>query len=579
MYHYADTLGFDLAVVMFVVGVMPLAVFLMQSKRKLARATALALMFAAVLYVAVFEHYRLHRPQVTELGLKRAIVPEAVLDFLEAQLEDRRRARREEEFLKNQLVFAEIATLQLAADDEIARTACASFGERGVADGNARLKAPRSSLSLGNDREAILAKPLAVHLSHGGAGDQIFVNALGALERKRSSACATDDPPRGDGGGRASGEARGTEKDEDEKNDEEDRFAAEDENDAMKMRDARAPTPAPALHGVETARANGERGKPSRCESSWRTVRTTDAATFSGALDPSNAFVTFEVAPSRMDRSLAKMRRAMAGKPYRGVFVVRDPRDVVTEAYLTRVKGEASLGIGSESRGNTQKFSRSSRDVLDSSESASELLAPRRRTSSGLDFEIEAFGAAASSANIPLSSYGPLVSKFHEDFIPDLKETIHRILDESTARVPSSGATEFEPDSEKPERNEKQTENAANVFASSLRAFATRNDPNVRFVRYEDLLVATPLGFERLARWFGMCDEEDIQAFAEACADAQTAAAAAEEPPGRSNLAVPPGTWRQHFTRENAEKFEKTHGALLRSLGYPSSARAFEGVR
>ena len=69
MYHYADTLGFDLAVVVFVVGVMPLSVFLMQSKRRLARATALALMFAAVMYVAVFEHYRLHRPEVTELSL------------------------------------------------------------------------------------------------------------------------------------------------------------------------------------------------------------------------------------------------------------------------------------------------------------------------------------------------------------------------------------------------------------------------------------------------------------------------------------------------------------------------------
>ena len=48
MYHYSDTLGFDLAVVVFVVGVMPFAVFLMQPKRRLARATALALMFAAV---------------------------------------------------------------------------------------------------------------------------------------------------------------------------------------------------------------------------------------------------------------------------------------------------------------------------------------------------------------------------------------------------------------------------------------------------------------------------------------------------------------------------------------------------
>ena len=125
MYHYADTLGFDLAVVVFVVGVMPLAVFLMQSKRRLARATALALMFAAVMYVAVFEHYRLHRPEVTDLGLKRAVVPESVLDFVEARLEERQRASRERRFLKNQLVFAEIATLPVAADEDIVRAACA----------------------------------------------------------------------------------------------------------------------------------------------------------------------------------------------------------------------------------------------------------------------------------------------------------------------------------------------------------------------------------------------------------------------------------------------------------------------
>ena len=127
MYRYSDTLGFDLAVVVFVVGVMPLAVFLMQSKRRLARATALALMFAAVMYVAVFEHYRLHRPEVTELGLKRAVVPESVLDFVEARLEERQRASRERRFLENQLVFAEIATLPVAADEDILRAACAEM--------------------------------------------------------------------------------------------------------------------------------------------------------------------------------------------------------------------------------------------------------------------------------------------------------------------------------------------------------------------------------------------------------------------------------------------------------------------
>ena len=72
MYHYADTLGFDLAVVVFVVGVMPLAVFLMQSKKRVARTTALA----PPACERMMPTAKLHRPEVTELGLKRAIVPE-----------------------------------------------------------------------------------------------------------------------------------------------------------------------------------------------------------------------------------------------------------------------------------------------------------------------------------------------------------------------------------------------------------------------------------------------------------------------------------------------------------------------
>ena len=31
---------------------------------------------------------------------------------------------------------------------------------------------------------------------------------------------------------------------------------------------------------------------------------------------------------------------------------------------------------------------------------------------------------------------------------------------------------------------------------------------------------------------------------------------------------MPPGAWREHFTDRNAEKFEREHGALLRSMGY-----------
>lgn len=51
MYHYSETLEFDLVVILFVVVVMPLAVMLMQSRDKMARAASFGLLFLAVLYV------------------------------------------------------------------------------------------------------------------------------------------------------------------------------------------------------------------------------------------------------------------------------------------------------------------------------------------------------------------------------------------------------------------------------------------------------------------------------------------------------------------------------------------------
>jgi hypothetical protein len=62
MYQYSDTLEFDLVVILFVVAVMPLSVFLMQSKNKTARVASFALLFLAVFYVVrregvtVFSH-------------------------------------------------------------------------------------------------------------------------------------------------------------------------------------------------------------------------------------------------------------------------------------------------------------------------------------------------------------------------------------------------------------------------------------------------------------------------------------------------------------------------------------------
>lgn len=51
MFQYSDTLEFDLVVILFVIVVMPLSVFLMQSRSKAARAASFVLLFLAVFYV------------------------------------------------------------------------------------------------------------------------------------------------------------------------------------------------------------------------------------------------------------------------------------------------------------------------------------------------------------------------------------------------------------------------------------------------------------------------------------------------------------------------------------------------
>ena len=308
MYHYADTLGFDLAVVVFVVGVMPLAVFLMQSKRRLARATALALMFAAVMYVAVFEHYRLHRPEVTDLGLKRAVVPESVLDFVEARLEERQRASRERRFLKNQLVFAEIATLPVAADEDIVRAACAEVAASPTRAGKPKPEPFRLSpfgktvpRKAGTRRGVPVpaAGPLMVHLSHRGAGDRFFEDALRALEPRETCWDARDD---------------------DEEEDEEEDASVPDVPDDVREANAYAAAPASPPEGSNLKKAP-------RC-APWRVVTADAASGFSddkvafetlGASEGAsekNVFVTFE-SPARAAAMLRRLRAAeTAGKPY-----------------------------------------------------------------------------------------------------------------------------------------------------------------------------------------------------------------------------------------------------------------------
>ena len=500
MYHYADTLGFDLAVVVFVVGVMPLAVFLMQSKRRLARATALALMFAAVMYVAVFEHYRLHRPEVTDLGLKRAIVPESVLDFVEARLEERQRASRERRFLKNQLVFAKIATLPVAADEDIVRAACAEVAasptRAGVEPEPFRLSpfgktVPRKA-GTGTRRGVPVpaAVPLMVHLSHRGAGDRFFEDALRALERETC------------------GDAR----DDDEEEDEEEDASVPDVPDDVREANANAAAPASPPEGSGAPRCAPWRVVTADAASGFFDDRvafeTLGASEASEGASAKNVFVTFE-SPARAAATLRRLRAAeTAGKPYRAVFFVRDPRDVVTQAYLDRVGRRRTLD-----------------QSLDDDSLDDDLI----------DREIDAFTAAATAANLGL--------------VAELGNGLRSFLETA---VDSETETDVD---------------ATRAFASSLRFFAARSDENVRFVRFEDLLVASHAGFELLGRWFGLNERADVDAFADACVRAQTDWAADAPPAG----AVPPGAWRGHFTARNAARFDEAHGALLRALGYPDS--------
>jgi hypothetical protein len=141
-------------------------------------------------------------------------------------------------------------------------------------------------------------------------------------------------------------------------------------------------------------------------------------------------------------------------------------------------------------------------------------------------------------------------------------------------------------------------------FARSLRAFARADDPNVIFVKYEELLRAKTDGLTLLSEWLGLKrGTAEMRAFVDACVDAREDArvgkgggnggggggdgdkdesnegadaeiyslcegGGCEERSRRARRTLPPGAWREHFTDRNAEKFEREHGALLRSMGY-----------
>ena len=51
-----------------------------------------------------------------------------------------------------------------------------------------------------------------------------------------------------------------------------------------------------------------------------------------------------------------------------------------------------------------------------------------------------------------------------------------------------------------------------------------------------------------------------------------------EERSRRERMALPPGSWRDHFTTDNAARFQHAHGALLKGMGYGATGADKDGV-
>ena len=453
MYQYADTVEFDLMVVFLVVCVMPLAVFLMQSKTKVGRAMSLALMVLAILYVGGFEHYRMHRPEVTEGGLKAAVFPAAFLDLIESE------------------TFT-LTYLPIGADPDTIAKASAGIDRRNattaarVAASAPRRAAPGKRSGLKSVDPA--GEPLMVHLSHKGAGDRMFRDALRALEK---NTC-----------GGASNET--------------------------------------------TDLAERSQSSSPACMR-W----------CSGTVDD----FRHDVHSFSFDRSTPR-DMGLLGRAYRAVFVVRDPRDLVAESYLEHLD-------------TSEAWARLPRDDLGGESFQSKLRS--MSTEAGVDVEIDRFTASLS-----------------------VKLGIARAIGHLGGFLPYSGGA-F-PDA---------VDSRVGDFARSLRAFARAGDPDVVFVKYEELLGAKTDGLTLLGEWLGLRrGGAEMRAFVEACVDAREDERAGkggspgdradseiyslcegggcEERSRRTRRKLPPGAWRAHFTDRNAEKFDLEHGALLRSMGY-----------
>ena len=238
----------------------------------------------------------------------------------------------------------------------------------------------------------------------------------------------------------------------------------------------------------------------------------------------------------------------LLGRAYRAVFVVRDPRDLVAESYLEHLD-------------TSEAWARLPRDDLGGESFQSKLRS--MSTEDGVDVEIDRFTASLS-----------------------VKLGIQRAIGHLGGFTALSGQNAF-PDA---------VDSRVGDFARSLRAFARAGDPDVVFVKYEELLGAKTDGLTLLGEWLGLRrGGAEMRAFVEACVDAREDERAGkvgshagqtnhtgadseiyslcegggcEERSRRTRRTLPPGAWRAHFTDRNAEKFDLEHGALLRSMGY-----------
>ena len=512
-FRYGDTLEFDLAVLLIVVLVMPAAVFLMQSKRKLARVAAFALMLLAVAYVGGFEHYRIRNPDVTEGGLKRALLPASVVELLDV---------------------GDVRYLPIAADEATVRAAIleltrepttegarANAGVREAPGKRARRTGPRAeravetaSLDVSPARDpaptkerAAAAPPLAVHLSHEGAGDGFFRDAFKTLEART---CGENRAERED-----AGDDEGNERDENERDENERDENERDENDAAAAASAAASASAdpPASASASPVSEGAVPRDASLAASPFASQRVSSSGGFpprsvtktgrcvlwcAGTKDEYREEVdsfTFERAtPDRMK---------LLGRPYRAVFVVRDPRDVVAEAYLDHLS-------------TTEAWARLRRDDLDGASFQEKLRA--MSAEEGVDLEMDRFDAEMSGW------WGRLG--------PNLERRINRLVGSARDKKDAKtvGAQTYVPlgDIEPGAApSDDVSARGASGFARALRAFARSRDEGVRFVRYEDIRTATPAGFELVGAWFGMRGAA-LETFAAACAEARDKAVAEE---------------------------------------------------